>query len=130
MHTLRQTIGLFALAIAAIGPMPLWLHHEIAHSSECCLSELAENSSDHSDHTHSQQSAEPESETLGDGFRSAEVADSCAICFALSQETVDTAFAAPSHSEPLVSECISFSPSFLKTITHRANRPRGPPCIS
>jgi hypothetical protein len=130
----RQLIGAIALALASLGPIPLWLHHATEHSGSC--SHAAKSTAEqgcHADHKHvGNQTAGVDGQADSPQCPSdlAQLEEQhghdCAVCYILGQAT--STATAPNLNESLLFTFEHFSHVEISLLrVDFSHRPRGPP---
>ncbi len=142
MTSLRQIIGLLALALASVGPLPLWMHHAVCHTHSRCLTHSSDcghaaDSGTHAaveenrcGHSHSAATVIPQrSRGSSASPELAQLEHDCFVCYQLSQAAAASA---------LVSAKVAKLPPITSVVTQRTcvtadlnglYAPRGPPAV-
>ena len=134
MIFLRQSMGLIMLAIASLGPAPLWLHHELSHAH---CPDSAEKNGDCAGHYHSPTVLDPSIDRdYGEHRPSAPPqgeaspgAHDCWICFNLSQAPSVCLIGSLSDQALFVFDAASPGDVLFRAAVFCPHPPRGPPTV-
>lgn len=142
----RQLIGILALALASLGPIPSWLHHSTQHTGHCShgvASTSASQSSCDAQHSHSHAANQTPEDSSNSQDSTKELANAsdgqgvqlwtaqhdhdCLVCYVLGQST-NLAATTPLVESTLITREYLCDAEFQTSDVDFLHRPRGPPC--
>ncbi len=141
MHALRQIIAVLSLALACAGPLPMWLHHVVAHSHShaiahsrtgaSCGPQRSETPDQHACGIHSEQACKlghaAKSPTACDVAAIAEAEHGCFVCFLLAQAADKSVWTSAAVIFSPLPEFVANGEPFRAQLLLSSNPARGPP---